>query len=68
MAMTITAEQKQFLSKHIKELDDILLSDDINDLYDAIDDAIVDTLDINGNPSPEGVKLQRVFDEIYNRK
>ena len=66
--MTITAEQKQFLSKYIEDLDNILLSDDINDLYDAIDDAIVDTFDINGNPSPDGIKLQQVFNEIYNRK
>ena len=66
--MTITAEQKQFLSEYIKDLDNILLSDDVNDLYDAIDDAIVDTFDENGNPSPDGVKLQQVFDEIYNRK
>jgi hypothetical protein len=66
--MTITEEQKQFLSKHIEDLDNILLSDDVNDLYDAIDDAIVDTFDANGNPSPDGIKLQQVFDEIYNRK
>ncbi len=66
--MTITAEQKQFLSKHIKDLDNILLSDDVNDLYDAIDDAIVDTFDANGNPSTDGIKLQQVFDEIYNKE
>lgn len=66
--MTIKEEQKKFLSEHIKDLDNILLSDDVNDLYDAIDDAIVDTVDVNGNPSPVGIKLQQVFDEIYNRK
>ena len=66
--MTITIEQKKFLSKHIKDLDNILLSEDVNDLYDAIDDAIVDTFDANGNPSTVGIRLQQVFDEIYNRK
>jgi len=66
--MTITEEQKKFLSKHIEDLDNILLSDDVNDLYDAIDDAIVDTFDANGNPSPDGIKLQQFFDEIYNQK
>ena len=65
--MTITAEQKKFLSEHIKDLDNILLSDDVNDLYDAIDDAIVDTFDESGNPSPDGIKLQQIFDGIYNR-
>ena len=67
MKMTITEEQKKFLSEHIKDLDNILLSDDVNDLYDAIDDAIVDTFDASGNPSPDGIKLQQIFDEIYNR-
>lgn len=68
ISMTITMEQKKFLSKHIKDLDNILLSEDVNDLYDAIDDAIVDTFDANGNPSAVGIRLQQVFDEIYNRK
>ena len=63
--MAITAEQKAFLSKYIKNLDNVLESDDINDLLLEIDDAILDTLDSNGNPSPIGIELQKVYDDIY---
>jgi hypothetical protein len=65
MNMAITAEQKAFLNKHIENLDKVLESDDINDLLLAIDDAILDTLDSNGNPSAVGIELQKVYDDIY---
>ena len=58
-------EQKDFLKKHIENFDELLLSDDINDLLLAIDDAIVDTFDIEGNPSEIGVALQKIYDEIF---
>ena len=64
--MTITKEQKDYLSKYIKNLDKVLLSDDIEDLLLEIDNAIVDTFDANGNPNDVGIKLQNIYDDIYN--
>lgn len=65
--MAITAEQKQLLSKYINDLDNILLSDDVNDLLLAIDDAILDTFDSNGNPSADGIELQNIYNDIYEK-
>jgi hypothetical protein len=64
--MAITAEQKTFLNKYIKNLDEVLESNDINDLLLEIDDAILDTFDAEGNPSAVGIELQKIYDEIYN--
>ena len=63
--MKVTAEQKKFLEKYIKNLDEVLSSDDINDLLLEIDDAIVDTFDANGKPSEDGIKLQDIYDDLY---
>lgn len=63
--MIVTAEQEKILKKYIKNLDEVLSSDDINDLLLEIDDAIVDTFDANGNPSEDGIKLQNIYDDLY---
>lgn len=63
--MKVTTEQKDFLKNYI-DLEQVLLSDDVNDLLLAIDDAIIDTFDAAGNPSEEGIKLQNIYDEIYS--
>jgi hypothetical protein len=64
--MTITAERKAFLNKYIKNLDKVLESDDINDLLLEIDDAILDNLDANYNPTEVGIELQKIYDDIYS--
>lgn len=64
--MKITAEQKKFLENYISNLDQILLSDDVNDLLLEIDDAIVDTFDADGNPSEAGIRLENIYDSIYS--
>ena len=63
--MRITEEQKDLLQEHIEDLEQLLLSDDINDLLLEIDDAMLYTLDENGKPNEEGVKLCKIYDEIY---
>lgn len=64
--MAVKPEQKEYLNKYIKNLDEVLKSDDVNDLLLAIDDAILDTLDGNGNPSAIGVELQNIYNDIYD--
>lgn len=64
--MKITTKQKKFLENYIDNLEQVLLSDDINDLLLAIDDVVIDSFDAAGNPSEEGIKLQRIYDEIYS--
>ena len=65
--MVITAEQKEFLAKYIDNLEEVLASEDVNDLLLAIDDAILDTFDSSGNPSAEGIELQNIYNEIYEK-
>jgi hypothetical protein len=64
-AMKITTEQKKILENYINDLGQILSSDDINDLLLEIDDAIVGTFDVDGNPNEDGIKLQNIYDDIY---
>lgn len=60
-----TNEQKEYLKDCINNLEQILLSDDVNDLLLEIDDAITDTFDADGNPNEIGRKLGDIYDSIY---
>lgn len=64
--MVLTVEQKTFLANYINDIEAIVESDDVNELLLMIDDAIVDTFDSNGKPDDTGIKLQRIYDEIYS--
>lgn len=66
--MIIKNEQIEELKPYIKNIDELVQKDDVQDLLDAIDDAIVD--DILGNddePTEEGIKLQKIYDDIFNQ-
>lgn len=58
-------KQKDFLVDSIKDLDELLMAGEVNDLLMAIDDAIIDTFDKDGYPDETGNQLQRIYDEIY---
>lgn len=66
--MIIKTEQIEELKPYIENIDELVRKDDVQDLLDAIDDVIVD--DILGNddePTEEGIKLQKIYDEILNQ-
>lgn len=65
MRIKITKKQKDFLGVSIKDLDELLMAGEVNDLLMAIDDAIIDTFDKDGYPDETGNQLQRIYDEIY---
>lgn len=65
MNIKITKKQKDFLGDSIKDLDKLLMADEVNDLLIAIDDAIIDTFDEDGYPDETGIHLQKIYDEIY---
>lgn len=66
--LELTEEERAYLTSRIPNLDLLLLSDDPNDFYLAIDDEIIDELDETQNDlSSEGVKLQRMRDRIFER-
>lgn len=69
--INITNEQKQYLSSYIEDIESLIIADDIQLLLDRIDDEIVDTMLRNteepGEPDEIGIKLQRIYDQIYNQ-
>ena len=66
--MIIKAEQIKVLKPYIESIEDLLKNDDVQLVLDAIDDVIVDNILANNDePDEEGVKLQKIYDEIFNQ-
>lgn len=66
--MIIKNEQIEELKPYIENVDELVQNDDVQGLLDAIDDVIVDNiLGNNDEPDEEGIKLQRIYDEIFNQ-
>ncbi len=66
--MIINNEQIEILKPYIENLEKLIAENDVDTLLDSIDDVIVDNiLGNNDEPDEEGVKLQRIYDQIYNQ-
>lgn len=66
--MKIKDEQLEVLKPHIDDIEELVLSGSVWAVLDAIDNAIVDNILANHDePDEEGIKLQRIYDEIYNQ-
>ena len=66
--MIVKNEQIEALKPYIENIEDLIAEDDVQALLDAIDDVIVDNiLGNNDEPDDEGIKLQRIYDQIYNQ-
>lgn len=66
--MVITDEQINELKPYIENLDELVANDDVEELLEAVDDIIVDNiLENNDEPDDEGIKLQLIYDQIYNQ-
>lgn len=66
--MNVTQDQIDILTPYIENLDELLAGDDVQALLDAIDDVIVDNILANNEePDQEGIRLQRIYDQIYNQ-
>ncbi len=66
--MNITNEQIEKMKPYIKNIEEIVKNGDVQELLDAIDDIIVDNiLGNNDEPDEEGIKLQKIYDQIYNQ-
>ena len=64
--INVTDEQVEILKEHIENLNELLESNDVNELLLAIDDVIVYNMDENDEPDELGIKLQKIYDQIYN--
>ena len=66
--MNIKNEQIEKLKPYIVNIEELIKNDDVQDVLDAIDDIIVDNiLGNNDEPDEEGIKLQKIYDQIYNQ-
>jgi len=66
--INITTEQKQFIGNYIDNLAELLDKGDVNELLSAIDDEIINNiLGNNDEPDETGIKLQKIYDQIYNQ-
>lgn len=65
MSIKITHDQKEYIGKHVDNLDELLKEGEINEVLIAINDAIISTFDKDGYPDETGNKLQDIYDELY---
>ncbi len=66
--MIVKTEQIEVLKPYIENIEDLIAGDDVQEVLDAIDDVIVDNILANNDePDDEGIKLQKVYDEIFNQ-
>lgn len=66
--MIIKDNQIEVLEPYIKNITELVQSDDVQKVLDAIDDAIVDNILGNDDePDEDGIKLQKMYDEIANQ-
>ena len=66
--MLVKTEQIEILKLYIENIEELIAEDDVQVVLDAIDDVIVDNiLGNNDEPDEEGIKLQRIYDQIFNQ-
>ena len=62
--MIVKTEQIEMLKPHIE---DLIVTGAVQAVLDAIDDVSVDNILVNNDePDDEGIKLQKIYDEIFN--
>lgn len=67
-SMIIKDEQIEILKPYIENIDKLVQGGSVQEILDAIDDVIVDNILGNDDePDEEGIKLQKVYDEIYDQ-
>ena len=66
--MIVKSEQIEVLKPYIDNIEDLVESDDVQSVLDAIGDVIVENILANNDePDDEGIKLQKIYDEIFNQ-
>jgi len=69
--MIITRTQIEQLKPYIENIEELIQKDDINELLNAVDDIIIDNILRNkeepDEPDEEGIRIQKLYDEIYDQ-
>lgn len=66
--MIVKDEQITTLKAYIDNIEELIALDDVQNVLDAIDNVIIiNILNNNDEPDAEGIKLQKIYDQIYNQ-
>lgn len=66
--MIVSEKQINELKPYIKSIYELVSEGDVRKLLEAIDDVIVENiLNNDDEPDDEGVRLQRIYDQIYSQ-
>ena len=66
--MIIKDEQIKLLEPYIENINELVQIGSVQEILDAIEEVIVDNiLGNNDEPDEDGIKLQKVYDEIFNQ-
>ena len=66
--MIIKDKQIEELKPYIENIIELVQNDNVQEVLDAIDDIIVNNiLGNNDEPDEEGIKLQKLYDEIFKQ-
>ena len=58
----------EVLKQYIENVEILIAEDDVQMVLDAIDDVIVNNILGNDNePDDEGIRIQKIYDEILNQ-
>lgn len=66
--MIVCTEEIEKLKPYIDNIEELVKLDDVQLLFNVIDDVIIENmLSNNDEPDEEGIKLQKIYDEISSR-
>lgn len=67
--MFVTEEQIKKLKLYIENIEELIAADDVQEVLDAIDDVIIENIlsHEDNEPDAEGIKLQLIYDQIFNQ-
>lgn len=66
--MIVCTEEIEKLKPYIDNIEELVKLDDVQLLLNVIDDVIIENmLSNNDEPDEEGIKLQKIYDEISYR-
>ena len=64
--MIVKVEQIEILKSYIGNIEELIETGDVQEVLDTIDDVIVDNILANNDePDEDGIKLQKIYDEIF---